>query len=105
MLCHGAEGMSFDIIAVSGPNSSMPHGVPGERQVQKGDFITFDFGALYKGYHSDMTRTVAVGEVSEEMRQVYDTVLRANVACCQEMKAGYHQQRRIWGVFPAWIGS
>ena len=57
-------------------------------KVQKGDFITFDFGALYKGYHSDMTRTVAVGEVSEEMRQVYDTVLRANVACCQEMKAG-----------------
>lgn len=88
MLCHGAEGMSFDIIAVSGPNSSMPHGVPGERQVQKGDFITFDFGALYKGYHSDMTRTVAVGEASEEMRRVYDTVLRANVACCREMKAG-----------------
>ena len=88
MLCHGAEGMSFDIIAVSGPNSSMPHGVPGERQVQKGDFITFDFGALYKGYHSDMTRTVAVGYVTDEMERVYRTVLEAQLAGINAARAG-----------------
>lgn len=88
MLCHGAEGMSFDIIAVSGANSSMPHGVPSDKVVEKGDFITFDFGALYGGYHSDMTRTVAVGSATEEMRRVYDTVLKANIACCNAMKPG-----------------
>ena len=88
MLCHGAEGMSFDIIAVSGANSSMPHGVPSDKPVEKGDFITFDFGALYGGYHSDMTRTVAVDHVTDEMRQVYDTVLKANLACCNAMQAG-----------------
>ncbi|MBR5021389.1 MAG: aminopeptidase P family protein, partial [Oscillospiraceae bacterium] len=58
---NGAHGLSFDPIVVSGPNSSMPHGVAGERKIQDGDFITMDFGVLYNGYCSDMTRTVAVG--------------------------------------------
>ena len=88
MLCHGAEGMSFDIISVSGANSSMPHGVPTDKALEKGDFLTMDFGALYGGYHSDMTRTVAIGSATEEMRKVYDTVLKANLAGCAAMKAG-----------------
>ena len=67
---NGADGLSFDPIVVSGPNTSMPHGVPGERVIQEGDFITMDFGVLYEGYCSDMTRTVAVGYVTEEMERV-----------------------------------
>ena len=73
---HGAEGPSFDPIVVSGPNTSLPHGVPGERKLEFGDFITMDFGCIYGGYCSDMTRTVALGFVSEEMDKVYKTVLK-----------------------------
>lgn len=76
----GAEDLSFETICVSGENSSMPHGVPGERKLRPGDFITFDFGAVFGGYHSDMTRTVALGHVDDEMRQVYNTVLQAQEA-------------------------
>jgi len=80
LLLHGAEGNSFDPIVVSGKKSSMPHGVPGDNVIQKGDFLTMDFGCLLKGYCSDMTRTVAIGEATPEMRKVYDTVLRAQKA-------------------------
>lgn len=73
----GSEGVSFDFIVVSGPNSSLPHGVPTERKIQSGDFITMDFGAVVNGYRSDMTRTVAVGAITEEQRAVYNTVLEA----------------------------
>lgn len=66
---NGAEGLSFDPIVVSGPNTSMPHGVAGSRVLQDGDFVTMDFGVLYQGYCSDMTRTVALGHATEEMRQ------------------------------------
>lgn len=85
---NGGEGLSFDPIVVSGPNTSMPHGVPGERKLQKGDFITMDFGVLYQGYCSDMTRTVALGHATEEMRKVYDTVLRAQLAGIAASHAG-----------------
>lgn len=67
MLHYGAENMSFDPIVVSGANSSKPHGVPGEKTIQAGDFVTMDFGCIYDGYCSDMTRTVAVGHVTDEM--------------------------------------
>ncbi len=77
---NGATGLAFDPIVVSGPNTSLPHGVAGERVIQAGDFITMDFGAQYMGYCSDMTRTVAVGFATEEMRKVYDTVLQAQLA-------------------------
>ncbi len=80
MYKYGSEGNSFDPIVVTGAKSSMPHGVPGDKVVQDGDFITMDFGALYNGYCSDMTRTVAVGHVTDEMRRVYDTVLAAQLA-------------------------
>ncbi len=73
----GSEGVSFDFIVVSGKNSSLPHGVPTDKKIEKGDFITMDFGAVVKGYRSDMTRTVAVGPVSSKQREVYETVLAA----------------------------
>ena len=85
---NGAHGLSFDPIVVSGPNSSMPHGVAGERKIQDGDFITMDFGVLYNGYCSDMTRTVAVGYATEEMKTVYNTVLAAQLAGLAITKAG-----------------
>ena len=85
---NGGQGLSFDPIVVSGPNSSMPHGVAGERVIQPGDFVTMDFGVLYQGYCSDMTRTVAVGFATEEMKQVYDTVLKAQLAGIAATRAG-----------------
>ena len=88
MYKNGAHGLSFDPIVVSGPNSSMPHGVAGERKIQDGDFITMDFGVLYHGYCSDMTRTVAMGHVTEEMEKVYNTVLAAQLAGLAASRAG-----------------
>ena len=85
---NGSQGLAFDPIVVSGPNTSMPHGVAGERVVQEGDFITLDFGAIYKGYCADMTRTIAVGHATEEMKKVYDTVLQAQLAGIAATKAG-----------------
>ena len=85
---NGGEGLSFDPIVVSGPNTSMPHGVPGDRKLQKGDFITMDFGVLYQGYCSDMTRTVALGHATDEMKKVYQTVLDAQLAGIAVSKAG-----------------
>lgn len=84
----GSEEPSFGTIAISGEKTSMPHGVPGDRRVKSGDFITMDFGAVYRGYHSDMTRTVAVGNVTDEMKNVYDTVLNANLAALEKVRAG-----------------
>ena len=88
MLCHGAEKMSFEPIVVSGVNSSMPHGVPSDKKVEEGDFVTMDFGCVYGGYCSDMTRTVAVGFATEEMERVYSTVLEAQKAGIAIAKAG-----------------
>lgn len=88
LLRHGGEGNSFDPIAVSGSNSSMPHGVPTDKPVENGDFVTMDFGCVKNGYCSDMTRTVAVGHVTEEMKNVYDTVLRAQHAGIKAARAG-----------------
>lgn len=84
----GSEGVSFDFIVVSGKNSSLPHGVPTDKPVEPGDFITMDFGAVYGGYHADMTRTVAVGDITEEQQRVYDTVLQAQLAAEKAVRAG-----------------
>ncbi len=84
----GSEGVAFDTIAVSGENGSLPHGVPSERKIKSGDFITMDFGAVVNGYHSDMTRTVAVGEITDEQKTAYETVLRAQMAALSQIKAG-----------------
>ena len=88
MLSHGAEAVSFETIAVSGKNSSMPHGVPTDKRIENGDFITMDFGAVYNGYHSDMTRTVIVGEPTEKQKEVYETVLKAQTEALAVLKAG-----------------
>lgn len=77
---NGGDGMAFDTIAVSGKNSSLPHGVPGKDKLTKNSFITMDFGAKYKGYCSDMTRTVVLGKADAAMKKVYFTVLKAQEA-------------------------
>lgn len=84
----GSEGVSFDFIVVSGKNSSLPHGVPTDKLIEVGDFVTMDFGAVVGGYRSDMTRTVAVGCVSDEQRKVYDTVLAAQQAALKVIQPG-----------------
>ncbi|MEA4824231.1 MAG: aminopeptidase P family protein [Clostridiaceae bacterium] len=88
LLRHGAERLSFPSIVVSGENGSLCHGVPGERIVGKGEFVTLDFGCVVGGYCSDMTRTVAVGTPSEPMREVYGIVLQAQNAALAAAKPG-----------------
>lgn len=85
----GAECVAFDFIVVSGANSSLPHGVPSDKVIERGDFVTMDFGAVIDGWHSDMTRTIAVGECSDEQRRVYQTVLEAQKAALKVLRAGY----------------
>lgn len=88
MFAYGAEDLSFDTIVLSGANTSMPHGVPSDKKVEDGDFVLMDFGAVYNGYHSDMTRTVCVGEPTDEMKKVYDIVLNAQLAGIKAAKSG-----------------
>lgn len=75
----GADGISFDLIVIAGEKTSMPHGIPGNNKIKPGDFITFDIGATFEGYHSDMTRTYAYGFASEKQKRVYNTVLQAQL--------------------------
>jgi len=84
----GSEGVAFDFVVVSGKNSSMPHGVPTDKPINDGDFITMDFGAVVSGYRSDMTRTVAVKYVSDKQKEVYNTVLSAQYAALDAIKPG-----------------
>lgn len=88
MLKHGSEGNAFDPIVVTGKNTSKPHGVPGDTVIQQGDLLTMDFGSLKDGYCSDMTRTVAVGYATEEMKTVYDVVLKAQLAGIAAARSG-----------------
>ena len=84
----GASGCSFPAIIASGVNSSMPHAVPSSKKVEVGDFLTMDFGCVYEGYCSDMTRTIVIGKASQKQKEVYDTVLRAQLAALDFIKAG-----------------
>lgn len=85
----GAEGLSFDTIAASGPNSSLPHAVPSDRQIQEGDFLTMDFGCIYQGYCSDMTRTIYIGhKPSNKQQEIYDIVLRAQQEAMKHIRPG-----------------
>ncbi len=88
MLRLGAEKTSFDPIVAAGPNGSRPHAIPGDRVIEKGMFVTMDFGCKVDGYCSDMTRTVAVGQPDEEMEKVYQTVLEAQKAGINAARAG-----------------
>ena len=87
MRAHGSEGTAFETIAVSGSNSSRPHGVPRDVKLEKG-FFTMDFGARVDGYCSDMTRTVVIGKADEEMKRLYNTVLEAQTAAIKSLHAG-----------------
>lgn len=84
----GASALSFDIIAASGKRSSLPHGRASEKIIEDGDFLTLDFGCIYEGYCSDMTRTVVVGKADDKQREVYNTVLKAQLAALEAIKAG-----------------
>ena len=87
MMTNGADDKAFDPIIVSGPRSSMPHGVPGDNYITNG-FLTIDFGARLDNWCSDTTRTVCVGEPDDEMVKVYDTVLEAQEAGIRAARAG-----------------
>lgn len=88
MLSHGADGLSFETIAISGANTSKPHGVPTDKKIEHGDFVTMDYGAVVNGYHSDMTRTVAVGAASDEQKKIYKIVFEAQLAVLRVLKNG-----------------
>ncbi len=84
----GAEGTSFSTIVASGLNSSMPHAIPGNKKLEEGDFITMDFGCMVNGYCSDMTRTVVLGKASEKQKEIYQVVLKAQLAALDAIRAG-----------------
>lgn len=88
MLSLGADSVAFSTIVASGPNGSLPHAVPGSRRVEKGDMVTLDFGARVNGYCADMTRTVAVGEPSAKMKEIYAIVLEAQMTCQDALAPG-----------------
>lgn len=84
----GAKGPSFETIIASGPRSALPHGVAGMRELQKGDAVVMDFGAIYEGYCSDITRTVFIGNPSEELLKIYNTVLKAQLESIEKAAPG-----------------
>ncbi|WP_342528869.1 Xaa-Pro peptidase family protein [Chryseomicrobium sp. FSL W7-1435] len=84
----GATSSSFDIIVASGVRSALPHGVATHKVIEQGDFITLDFGAYYNGYVSDVTRTLAVGEPSEKLKEIYQVVLDSQLLALEKIKPG-----------------
>ena len=88
LMRHGGERVSFDPIVAAGANGSKPHAIPGDTVIEEGMFVTMDFGCVYNGYCSDMTRTIAVGQPTCEMKKVYDTVLQAQLAGIAAARAG-----------------
>jgi Xaa-Pro aminopeptidase len=88
----GAEGPSFETIVASGPNGAKPHHRAGTRRIQEGDLVVIDFGALVDGYHSDMTRTLAVGEIDATQQRMFDVVAESQAAGVAAVKAGVEAQ-------------
>lgn len=88
MLRLGGDGLAFDTIACAGVNGSLPHAIPGDHVVREGEMLTLDFGATYGGYCADMTRTVAIGRISAELRDIYDTVLQAQLMALDKVGPG-----------------
>jgi Xaa-Pro aminopeptidase len=84
----GADDIGFPIIVASGKRSSLPHAIPSDRLIESGDFITLDFGAMFNGYRSDMTRTIIVGEATDKQKEIYEIVKAAQAAGVQAIKAG-----------------
>ena len=83
-----ADGLSFDTILAFGENAAEPHHRPTDRPLRRGDLVKMDFGCVVKGYHSDMTRTVALGEPPASMKDVYEVVRRAQEAGVQAVRPG-----------------
>lgn len=100
---HGGDALSFDPVVVGGPNSSLPHGHATDRPIENGEFLTMDFGVLYGGYCSDMTRTVCIGKPTDEMRRIYDIVLEAQLLGLEVAKANLHWGRECDGVVRQFI--
>ena len=88
MLRQGADGLAFDTISASGVRSCMPHGVATDKVIESGDFLTLDFGCKYRGYCSDMTRTVVVGKATEKQKEIYEIVLEAQKCALETIRAG-----------------
>lgn len=88
LFAHGSVGLAFDTICVSGVRTALPHGEPTDKCIEDGDFVTMDFGAVIDGYCGDMTRTIAMGHVTEKQRQIYEVVLKAQMASCEKIKGG-----------------
>lgn len=84
----GADGAAFKFIVASGPRSALPHGVASKRIIREGDLVTIDFGAVYRGYHSDMTRTMVVGRAGWMHKEIYNLVLEAQVKAASAVRAG-----------------
>jgi Xaa-Pro aminopeptidase len=84
----GATSSSFDIIVASGFRAALPHGVASEKEIESGELVTMDYGALYQGYCSDITRTVAVGEINDELKNIYDIVLEAQIRGVEGIRPG-----------------
>ncbi|MCF0144407.1 MAG: aminopeptidase P family protein [Firmicutes bacterium] len=84
----GAEGLAFPTICVSGEKTNLPHGEPSEKVIEEGDFLTMDFGAVCEGYCGDMTRTIGIGELTEEQIHVYEVVYQAQMAGLDACRAG-----------------
>ncbi len=85
---YGAQRVSFPAIIASGIHSSMPHAVPTTKKIENGDFLTMDFGCVYEGYCSDMTRTVVIGKASDKQKEIYNLVLEAQTAALDVIRAG-----------------
>ena len=88
----GADGLSFESIVAFGENAAEPHHEPGHRTLEEGDVITMDFGALFGGYHADMTRTVAFGEPASELKKIHDIVRQAQQAGIDAVAGGRHRR-------------
>jgi Xaa-Pro aminopeptidase len=84
----GASGTSFESIVASGKRSSLPHGVASKKKIEDGDFVTLDFGCIYNGYCSDMTRTVVIGKATDKQKEIYNTVLEAQEEALKHIKPG-----------------
>ncbi|WP_085830297.1 M24 family metallopeptidase [Collinsella vaginalis] len=88
MFENGADALAFGSIVASGPNTANPHAIPSDRVVERGDFVLMDYGAGYRDYRSDMTRTVVVGEPTEKQHEIYDLVRRTHEECVRAIRAG-----------------
>lgn len=88
LLSNGGEALAFPTICVSGVNTNQPHGEPSDKELAEGDFLTMDFGTIVDGYCGDMTRTVAIGGVTEEQKKIYNIVLESQLAGLKAVNAG-----------------